>query len=121
MKMPVNIRLATARDLPRAIVLLRRTELPTADLEARQLALVAESEAGVLGVIGLEVFDDVGLLRSLVVSPRARGEGVGRALVDALESLARERGIAELWLLTVDADAFFATSGYSVRGADLTT
>jgi len=29
-----------------------------------------------------------------------------------------ERGIAELWLLTIDADAFFATSGFSVRGRD---
>jgi len=118
MNMTVNIRPATARDLPCAIELLRRAELPTEDLAAGHLVLVAEGEAGVLGVIGLEAFEDVGLLRSLVVSPPARSEGVGRALVDALESLARERGIAELWLLTIDADAFFATSGFSVRGRD---
>jgi amino-acid N-acetyltransferase len=114
----IDIRPATPRDLPSAIELLRSAGLPTEDLTAEHLALVAEGEAGVLGVIGLEAFGDIGLLRSLVVSPLARGAGVGRSLVAALESAARKRGIAELWLLTQDADAFFSKSSFCVRKRD---
>ncbi len=110
-----EIRPATANDLPAAIELLRNAGLPTDDLTTRHLALIAEGGAGMLGVIGLEEFDAVGLLRSLVVSPLARGEGVGRALVEALESSAHARGINELWLLTIDADLYFSKAGFSVR------
>lgn len=117
--MRIDIRPATARDLPSAIELLRGADLPTEDLAAEHIALVAEGEAGLLGVIGLEIFGDVGLLRSLVVSPLARGEGVGRSLVEALELLARQRGIAELWLLTIDADAFFSNLSFCVRNRDI--
>ena len=39
-------------------------------------------------------------------------------LVDALEAMARSRGIVELWLLTIDADAWFARLNYLVRERD---
>ncbi len=109
------IRDATAGDLPFAVELLGAAALPTSDLNPDHLALVAEGGVGLAGVIGLERFGDVALLRSLVVSPPARGAGVGRALVQALEALAREHGVRELWLLTIDADAFFCGLGFVVR------
>ncbi|MBT8101400.1 MAG: GNAT family N-acetyltransferase [Gammaproteobacteria bacterium] len=116
--MRFKIRPSTATDLPAAIALLRAADLPTEDLTASHLALVAEGEAGVLGVIGLERCRDVGLLRSLVVSPLARGRGLGRSLEVALESTARERGVRELWLLTIDADAFFSSLNFRIRQRD---
>ncbi|MCP4300795.1 MAG: GNAT family N-acetyltransferase [Gammaproteobacteria bacterium] len=115
----IEIRPATASDLPAAIALLRDADLPTEDLTAGHLALVAEGEAEMLGVIGLEIFGDVGLLRSLVVSPLARDEGIGRLLAEALELSVRESGIVELWLLTIDADTFFSTLGFGVRSRDV--
>jgi len=111
----VHIRAATDDDLPTAIEMLGMAELPTQDLSSRHLALVAESGAGVAGVIGLEAFGDVGLLRSLIVLPNARGSGVGSSLVKSLEPIARERGIKELWLLTIDADQFFSRLNFNVR------
>lgn len=105
-------------DLPAAIDLLRNANLPTEDLTIKHLALAAEGGAGVLGVIGVEEFGAFALLRSLVVLPAARGEGVGRALVEALESSARRRGIGELWLLTIDADPFFSNLGFGIRRRD---
>ena len=54
-------------------------------------------------------------MRSLVVSRAARGSGVGAALVAALEAACWDRGIQELWLLTIDADSFFEKLGYAVR------
>jgi len=115
LNMRVRIRQATASDLPRAIELLSVADLPTDDLAPAHLALIAEGDAGTLGVIGLERFGDVALLRSLVVSPLARGAGVGRALVKMLESSARELGVQELWLLTIDADGFFLNLGFNKR------
>ncbi|MDH3490965.1 MAG: arsenic resistance N-acetyltransferase ArsN2 [Gammaproteobacteria bacterium] len=117
--MSFEIRPATVSDLPVAIELLRKAGLPTEDLTTRQLALVAEGGAGMLAVIGMEEFGAIGLLRSLLVSPLARGEGVGRALVEALEVSAHARGIAELWLLTIDADPYFSNLGFSVRNRDV--
>jgi len=114
----LDIREATERDLPVAIDMLIRAGLPTQDLSSQHLALVAEGEAGIRGVIGLEPCGDAALLRSLVVAPDARGEGVGCLLVTSLELLARERGIHELWLLTIDADAFFSTLKFRVRPRD---
>lgn len=115
LNMHVRVRQATACDLPRAVELLSEAVLPIEDIVPAHLALIAEGEAGILGVIGLERIGDVALLRSLVVSPLARGEGVGRLLVKALESLARGRGVCELWLLTIDADGFFFKLGFEER------
>lgn len=113
-----RIRTATALDLPAAVELLRNAALPVADLSAERLAFVAYKQQEMQGVIGLESFENVGLLRSLVVSRAARGSGIGAALVAALEAVCRVRGIRELWLLTIDADAFFAKLGYVVCSRD---
>lgn len=116
--MPLEIRPAAPGDLPAAIDLLLKANLPTQDLASEHLAFVAEGEAGLSGVIGIESSGPVALLRSLVVAPFARGEGVGRRLVAALERMAIERGTRQLWLLTNDADAFFGGLGFSVRSRD---
>lgn len=113
--MHFHIRPAIAADLPEALSLLRNAGLPTEDLAAEYLLQVAENDAGLLGVIGMQHFGDTALLRSLVVTPSARGTGTGRALVHALEAAASRSGVRALWLLTIDADEFFARLGYSVR------
>lgn len=113
-----GIRTATAADLPAALELLRDAALPVADLCAERLALVAYQEQEIRGVIGLESFENLGLLRSLVVSREARGNRLGAALVSALEAMCRQRGVQGLWLLTIDADAFFEKRGYVVRSRE---
>ena len=113
--MTLQIRPAVASDLAVAIRLLDAAGLPTGDLKAEMLALTAECSGEVRGLIGLECFGRVALLRSLVISERARGEGVGRHLVTALEGECGGRGVADLWLLTIDADGFFARLGYAPR------
>ena len=74
--------------------------------------LVARNDRTLLGVVGLERYEDIGLLRSLAVSPRARGRGVGSSLVEALIAGARERKIATLYLLTDTAEDFFPRFGF---------
>ncbi|HKJ20579.1 MAG TPA: arsenic resistance N-acetyltransferase ArsN2 [Woeseiaceae bacterium] len=113
--MTVRIRRATHEDLSRATRMLSTAGLPITDLLAEHLAFVAVDEERVVGVIGFESYGRVGLLRSLVVAEDARVAGVGRRLVASLEAAAREQGLDELWLLTIDADRYFARLGYETR------
>ena len=113
--MTFMIRPATPADLPATIKLLETAGLPVADLSADRLALIAEQNDIFQGVIGQESFGESALLRSLVVSVEARGSGVGAALVAALEGSAATKGVREMWLLTIDAGAFFTRLGYATR------
>jgi N-acetylglutamate synthase-like GNAT family acetyltransferase len=102
-----------------AKALLSAADLPIEDVTIERLALVAERNGDVVGLIGLEQFKALGLLRSLIVLPENRGSGVGKALVAALEKMAIDKGISELWLLTIDADAWFTQLGYRVAEREL--
>jgi len=82
-------------------------------------AFVVATQAGKpVGMIGIEKFAKVGLLRSLIVDIVSRGAGLGARLVAAIESTARSEHIDELWLLTIDADSFFVQHGYVVAERD---
>lgn len=112
MSRDVAIRPAQAKDLATGIRLLADAGLPTADVSVERLALVAERNGQVAGLIGLEQYGALGLLRSLVVDSGDQGYGLGQQLVDALEQLATANGIRELWLLTIDADRYFERLGF---------
>jgi amino-acid N-acetyltransferase len=114
MSTPAAIRDAAASDLPDIRRLLEGVSLPTSDL-ARSLPvfIVASEGTGLVGVCGLELHGEAGLLRSLVVTPDRRGHGLGQALVDAVESAARRGGVRELVLLTETAHDFFTRLGYA--------
>lgn len=115
-----SIRAAGAGDLARLLDWLTVAGLPTDDLTEEHMAqfLVLDRDEEAVGMIGLEPLGEMALLRSLVVDKAARGAGAGRKLVNALENLARDRGIVELWLLTIDADAWFSQLGYARRSRD---
>lgn len=94
--------------------LLEAAGLPIADLSPGLLErfLVARADGVVVGAVGLELFGQYGLLRSLVVHPAQRGFGLGAAMVAQLERLARAAGGEELYLLTTSAAPFFQARGY---------
>lgn len=97
-----------------ALSLLDAANLPTADLTEAHLnyfwALTDQQQA--VGIVGLEPFAPYGLLRSLVVSPARRNQGMGTRLVQHAETMARQMEIAELYLLTSTAQEFFEDFGY---------
>ena len=111
----MNIRQATTADFETITGWLAAARLPVADLaiDDMQHFLLAEAADVPVGTIGLEPFEGVGLLRSLVVVPHSQGGGAGRRLVAALESQAATLGMRELWLLTTDADAYFTKLGWT--------
>ena len=96
------------------VELLEREGLPTSDIDsADNIQLFGVNFNDAIGeLIGVEVQDSIGLLRSLVVDDRFRGKGYGQDLVAFAESWARKEGISEFYLLTTTADKFFEKFGY---------
>lgn len=94
--------------------LLELNDLPTADLDDAFSALfVARSDSERrIGVAGLEVVDNVGLLRSVAVERSARGEGYGTAITEELLLRARREDLGAVYLLTTTAADFFADFGF---------
>ena len=71
--------------------------------------------AGLTGVVGLEIQGDFALLRSLAVIDAARGRGLGKSLAKAAEHYAIANDIKRLFLLTMNAAAFFTSLGYGLH------
>ncbi|MDQ1107184.1 amino-acid N-acetyltransferase [Stenotrophomonas rhizophila] len=96
------------------IALLQRVGLPTEDLDPVSTTFCGMWEDEMLcGVIAIEPYHDVGLLRSLAVSPAFRGRGQGEVLVGKAEELARRVGVEELYLLTVSSSTLFERCGFA--------
>jgi amino-acid N-acetyltransferase len=94
--------------------LLAESGLPTADITAGHMEhfFGCGAPSGLAAVVGLELYGDVGLLRSLAVAAPEQGRGLGKCLVAHAERYAQERGVKELYLLTTTAEAFFNRLGY---------
>ncbi len=74
---------------------------------------IAELEGGEIKEIACrESYRPEGLLRSVATLPDARGQGIGRALVGAVETTAAAEGLQRLFLLTMDAAEYFGGLGY---------
>ncbi len=108
-----QIRQATEEDLPVILELLEECRLPTDDVPAIVGSFfTAQADAIVVGVVALERFAKVGLLRSLAVPPRFRKHGIGLQLCDHVIDTARAQGLADVYLLTTDADGYFNHLGF---------
>jgi amino-acid N-acetyltransferase len=98
-----------------AVAILERANLPVADitdLHLERFFYVGAANAPT-GIVGIEVYGTVALLRSLVVSEDARSAGLGTALIAHAEDHASSHGVHSLYLLTTTADAFFTRRGYT--------
>jgi amino-acid N-acetyltransferase len=109
----VVVRKARAEELSTMLQLIERAELPVAGVKENLCNfLVAEGENGLIGTVGLEVYEQVGLLRSLAVESGIRGKGLGVRLVDSVLGMARERNLDAVYLLTTTADKYFPRFGF---------
>ncbi|HEY4305470.1 MAG TPA: arsenic resistance N-acetyltransferase ArsN2 [Gemmatimonadaceae bacterium] len=115
----ITIRVATMSDLAAIETLLTQSELPTEGVsEALGAFLVAEAPAGIIGVVGLELRGDYGLLRSTAVRPEWRGQRVAKRLVERLIADAKSRNIRALYLLTTTAEGYFPSLGFRMMPRD---
>lgn len=121
MKIDFNIAPFVEGNEKEVLQLLAVAELPTEDLTTEKLQefLVARRQDDtVIGTVGIEVHNDLGLLRSLVVHPLHRKRGLGKLLLNELESFTQKRGVTALYLLTITAADFFLGLGYQVTSRE---
>jgi putative acetyltransferase len=73
--------------------------------------IVAEEGGRVLGYAVLDA--DTGEVDAVFVDPAAHGQGIGLALLRALEEMAREQGVEKVFLsASLNAVAFYALAGF---------
>lgn len=73
-----------------------------------------DDEAQLLGCGALHVmWEDLAEIRTLAVSPDAKGRGVGSQILEALMADARELGVQRIFCLTFEVD-FFTRHGFAV-------
>lgn len=96
------------------VQMLKSAKLPSDDLPASlaDFLVVLNNDGMVIGLAGLEVHGNDGLLRSVVVLPGHRGKGIAGQLIVRIENLAKQRKVNTIYLLTETAPEYFNSKGY---------
>ena len=114
--LPPIVRAAADADLPAVRRLLTAVALPLdglADFFPAGYAVAIGPDGELLGVAGIEVHGDQGLLRSVAVSPRAQRSGIGADLARDRLAWAAGARLAGVHLLTTAASPYFARLGFA--------
>ena len=100
------------------------------DAGGSAIALVAEHEGQVVGLVTAHAFSSIhadgemGRLTALVVTSKARHQGIGRQLMTAAESWLQSRGCVRSSVVSgigrVEAHEFYAKMGYKRTGLHFT-
>jgi len=106
-------------DLSAITNLLKMTELPPDGIVPHldNFLIVKNPDSTVtsediLGCVGLEVYGESALLRSLAVHPDRQNKGLGSFLVQEITLKAKNLGITRLFLLTETAEKLFTKLGF---------
>ncbi|MDN5210688.1 arsenic resistance N-acetyltransferase ArsN2 [Fulvivirgaceae bacterium BMA12] len=112
-KAVLNIQAATQKDIPEIKQWLISNDLPTEDIDGTSAHFfLFYQQNQLVGMSGIERFETVGLLRSVVVKRMLRNNNVGFDLVSMTIAQAKKMGIHQLYLLTTTADKFFRKLGF---------
>ena len=110
----VTVRPAIAADMPLVRGLIREypKRLVQKDLPRTPSFFVAELKGRVVGCCALQIYSRrLGEVRSLAIHPEFRGMGIGRKLVSACQTRARERRVKQLLAVTSEV-MFFECCGF---------
>jgi amino-acid N-acetyltransferase len=113
-----RIRAATLSDLQEIAHLLEEVNLPSDDISHHLDNFLIWFDDSLRGCIGLEIYDENALLRSVAVRSDSQGRGIGKKLTRTIIAYARLRGIKKLYLLTTTAERFFQKEGFVVISRD---
>ena len=112
--MQPKVRVGGREDWAAVAQLLRQSKLPTEGLTTDVDHLYVIDVGGkVAGAIGFETYEPHALLRSLVVDPKLRGAGHGRALLRLALHEAQKAGIREVYGLTTTIPDLLARLGFT--------
>ena len=111
--MTLTIQPARPTDAPDISSLLDANHLCLDGVSERiDTTLIALDGNRLVGTAALELFPDGALLRSVAVVPELRGSHIGHDLVTGVLSLAAERSIGDVYLLTTTAERYFPRFGF---------
>jgi len=113
MQRSITYSFATPADKNQIRRLLSECELPTLYIH-RYLKSFMAAKVGkkIVGVIGVEVYGRVGLLRSLCVDQAYRGQGIAKTLNEKILAYAHLRKIDRLYVFTWEAEKFASKLGF---------
>jgi len=112
-KTPFRIQPSQDSHFPDIIRLLKINDLDSTDLNNDNVQLFTGVADGALaGIIGLELYKNIGLLRSLAVKNAFRDQSLGEKLIEYVFKRCRADGIGELYLLTTTAAKYFTKHGF---------
>jgi len=111
--MNILYRQATEKDTSAIRSLLESHKLPTETVGTTLTEFYfAISHEAIVGVAGFEYYGEDALLRSVAVPTSLQKKQIGSQLVDWMLSLAKQKGIKRIVLLTETASMFFAKKGF---------
>jgi enamine deaminase RidA (YjgF/YER057c/UK114 family)/N-acetylglutamate synthase-like GNAT family acetyltransferase len=93
--------------------MLRSVDLPMPSDHDRLQMLKAYLGGELVGCVGYGRYGDSAVLHSLVVIREAKGEGVGRALVQSVVDRVGQAGVRKVYLATTDTTRYFGYLGFS--------
>lgn len=112
-KRTITYSFATPADKNQIRRLLSACGLPTLYIHRHLKSfMVAKAGRKTVGVIGVEVYGRVGLLRSLCVAKPYRGQGIAKMLNAKMMAYARMWGVERLYMFTFDAEKFASKLGF---------
>jgi amino-acid N-acetyltransferase len=111
--MNISYRHATEKDTAAVCALLESQRLPTETVGTTmtEFYLAVENEA-IVGVAGFEYYGEEALLRSVAVPTSLQKKRIGSQLVDWMISLAKQKNVKGVVLLTETASKFFSQKGF---------
>jgi enamine deaminase RidA (YjgF/YER057c/UK114 family)/N-acetylglutamate synthase-like GNAT family acetyltransferase len=92
--------------------MLRSVDLPLPGEHDQVTMLKAYLGGELVGCVGYGCYGDSAVLHSLVVVREAKGEGVGRALVEGVVERVRRLSVRRIYLATTDTTRYFAYLGF---------
>ena len=66
----------------------------------------------IIGVGGVEIYSDAGLLRSIAINPQYQKKGLGRKIIEFLIDHAKKNKVKELFLLTETVPKLYEKFGF---------
>lgn len=101
--------------IPTIEQILQKEGLPYQDVGSEEIEFyMAFCDVDFVGIVGIENFINVALLRSMVVFDKFRNQGYGCKIVNQLLEEATIKGIKEIFILTTTAEDFFNRLGFEV-------
>ena len=102
-----RMRKAVSFDFNSICELLESENLPTIDIQQDLLHFfVIERNKKILAVIGLEIYGEEALLRSMVVDREYRNQSLATLLVHELIKYGNDNGVKTIYLITTTAEGY---------------